>query len=200
VRRDLGEPGALLLADAAQQVTRASCRGGSLAREQLVQHGSGRVDVALGVDLLAARLLGRHVRELALDHTRVIDGRARPGDAEVRDLHLALERHEDVLRRDVAVDDVQQLHFRIPPPMRVVETLGDLAHHVGGDLDRERPRSVDGQPHQVGEVVALHVLHGDEVGVLGATEVDPALGLPRARAGARAARRDPVVRARDRVT
>ena len=59
---------------------------------------------------LAPRLLRRHVRELALERARRREACLphRPRDAEVGELHLALERHEHVVQRDVAMDEAER--------------------------------------------------------------------------------------------
>ena len=64
----------------------------------LPEDDAERVEVAPPVDLLAARLLGRHVAELALEDARSSPKSSRARDAEVGDLHGAFEREEDVLR------------------------------------------------------------------------------------------------------
>ena len=81
-----------------------------LADEHLVQHAAEAVDVAPGVDVLAAeRLLRAHVVRRADGHAGLgqllAAGLAhRPRDAEVGDQRVAAEQ-QDVLRLDVAVDD-----------------------------------------------------------------------------------------------
>ena len=85
---------------------------------------------------------------------------AGPGDAEVGDLHPALVVDDDVLRLDVAVDDVLA--------MREAQRLEDLH----GDRDQQCSGrsgayltmiSLSGPP--------LEVLHGDVVGALGLAPV-----------------------------
>ena len=56
------------------------------------------------------------------------------GEAEVRQLHLARERDEDVRRRHVAVDEPQRLPVRPAQLVREVQPLRDL----GGDVQRQR--------------------------------------------------------------
>jgi hypothetical protein len=82
----------------------------ALARRGLPEQHAHREDVGAAVDALAARLLGRHVRDLALEHAGArLRGRVeRLGDAEIDDLHLAVVGHEDVLRGDVAVHDAER--------------------------------------------------------------------------------------------
>ena len=73
----------------------------ALARERLPQHDARRVHVRAAIDVLAAaHLLGRHVRDLALELTlaRRLDAPRRLRDAEVEDTRHAVGAHQDVLR------------------------------------------------------------------------------------------------------
>ena len=88
---------------------------------------------------LLAELLGRQVRRLALHHAadaRDVQAALRLGDAEVDDLHEAAGRHEDVRRRDVAVDEVQRPALRVAQLVRVVQPVED----VRGDAQRVEVR------------------------------------------------------------
>ena len=55
-------------------------------------------------------LLGRHVADLPLEHAgfRVGEVQGGLGDPEVEELHLSLVGQEEVVGRDVAVDDVKR--------------------------------------------------------------------------------------------
>jgi hypothetical protein len=81
------------------------------------------------VDRRARRLLGRHVLDLALEAAdqRLAHAPVRAGDAEVDHLHRALERDQDVLRRDVAMNDVQRLAVGVGVRVRVSERGGGAA-------------------------------------------------------------------------
>ena len=114
---------------------------GRLAGQQLVEQGAERVDVGAGVDVLAPRLLRRHVRGRAHDVSDRGRGRAGPGvgllDLVVADLALAaagqvlgqapVDDHglaevadHHVGRLDVAVDDALAV--------RVGDRLGHREH------------------------------------------------------------------------
>jgi hypothetical protein len=96
---------------------------GVAAGEQLVGDDAHRVEVTAVVDLHAERLLGRHIAGRAHEHAgggELAVGLLL-GDAEVRELHQALARHEQVGRLDVAVDD--------PLVMGVAEP----GEHIGDD-------------------------------------------------------------------
>ena len=102
-----------------------------LAREQLVEDDTERVDVRVLVHTLALRLLGRDVvgrpeHGPGLRHSVLHVERA--GDAEVGHLRLAVAVQQDVLRLDVAVDE--------PLLVRERESLRDLDR----ELDRRRNR------------------------------------------------------------
>jgi hypothetical protein len=168
---------------ATQRLERGRRAEGVHAREHLVEHGAEREEVTASVDGLALRVLRAHVSELALELTRarVLDaGRLehahRLRDAEVGHLHLALEREEDVLRRDVEVNDVERLVLLVAAAMRVVEALRyfgrDVHRHLDGDLHllattpREERR----------EVEPADVLHRHVVGVGGGHPSDHRAG------------------------
>ena len=104
-------------------------------REQLVKNYAERVNVGAPRDAFAARLLGRHVRGLALEHARLLAEQVGRGDAEIGDFHRAVEAQQDVLRRHVAVHDVDRLAGFVLALVRVVQPLGhlgdDVSCHVG---------------------------------------------------------------------
>ena len=126
-------------------------------------------DVDALVDVVARGLLGRHVRELALEgaalgvallHRVAAQGL---GDAEVEQLDRALVRQHHVRRRDVAVDHAQRLAVVAGQVVCVRERAAHLAADVGHQLG---PRGADPGPertHGLGEVAAFDVLHRDEV-------------------------------------
>ena len=125
---------------------------GELARRGLEEHHAKRVDVACGGELLALRLLGRDVVRRSenggrLGVHRVLCAR----DAEVHHLHVAVGLDHDVLRLDVAVDDV----LVMGDGKRLAHLRADF-----GDLALVERTSL----HDAGlEVGAADVLHDDEV-------------------------------------
>jgi hypothetical protein len=149
--------------DLAQDLEVARRREGRLARRELVQDRSQREHVAARVERPPAALLGRHVPELALERALLgLRPLVRPlGDAEVGDLHGAVERHEHVRGRDVAVDDVQRLALGAALLVRVVQARGGRRDDADGVLERQRPR-LSVRLHELPQVRAVHVLHREE--------------------------------------
>ena len=119
-----------------------------------------RVDVAPPVDPLAARLLGRHVPELALDDAAFVSEEVRLRDAEVGNLDDPLEAEKDVLRRHVAVHDVER-RAALFALVRVVQPLAASAIDVRADPRRDARLRFRGA-HQLAEVEALDVLHREK--------------------------------------
>ena len=96
---------------------------GGLAREHLVQHHPGAVDVAGGRQRPAPRLLGGHVARGAAEQRRALSGvgLADAGHAEVPHLHTSGAVEQDVGRLDVAVDDPAG----VGAAQRAAQLLGD---------------------------------------------------------------------------
>ena len=105
--------------------------------EHLVQHDAERVEVGLPGHGLPERLLGRDVVGCA-EHAPG-DGQAflgqRAGDAEVGDLRAAFLADQDVLRLDVAMDDLPLVRGakRTRDLDRVGDRLGDLEWPLAAD-------------------------------------------------------------------
>ncbi|HEX2022112.1 MAG TPA: hypothetical protein VHH36_05320, partial [Candidatus Thermoplasmatota archaeon] len=94
--------------------------------EREVEEDAHGVDVRARVGLGAAHLLGAHVDERAQprrERRRRVRGGA--GDAEVRELHLALAREEDVLGLHVEVRDAARVRRRerVEDPFREAHAL-----------------------------------------------------------------------------
>ena len=111
----------------------------------------------------SSELLGRHVARLALDDAGVgdLDARRRLRDAEVDEPRDAVGAHEDVLRRDVAMDDAERRAVLVARLVRRVEAEEHRLGDRGGDLRRASAlRVARSRTSASGE--AVHVLH-DEV-------------------------------------
>ncbi len=146
----------------------------ALAREQLVKDDADREDVAALVDGQAAHLLRRHVAELPLQDAG-LRGRGlarRLGNAEVDELDLPVVPDEHVLRRDVAMDEVQLAPLRVALVVGVVQPLADLHHHPAGHRHRQRVAAAAHAVEDRAQVAAVHVLQRDEEASLDLTEVE----------------------------
>ncbi len=152
---------------AARHVDEPLARRGAVEaapREQLPQDDAGREDVRAVIDVLAARVLRAHVAGLSADGLVVeIARRVGARDAEIADLHLALEADEDVRRGDVAVNELAAV--------RVVEAAQRLHHHQERELDGQRDAKVRAPAAELAEIEALHVLHRDEKAARVAPEI-----------------------------
>jgi hypothetical protein len=101
------------------------------AADHLVQHGAEAVEVRLGRDLAAHRLLRRHVVHGADHHPRLRQPRTVHGDreAEVADHRPAVLGEPDVAGLEVAVDDALRV--------REFQTQASLRCDLHRLLDRE---------------------------------------------------------------
>ena len=106
-----------------------------LAGERLEDANAQREDVEPMIGLARRALLGRHVGELALDDTGLGLVRTVVGlrDSEVEQLHGAGVGDHDVVRRHVAVDDVERLSVLVVGDVRVVQR----PRHVDADAERD---------------------------------------------------------------
>src|SRR3569623_1839925 len=126
VFRQLGERARLLRHDVNGLVERRVeilAADDRTAGEPAIGDGRERVEVGAMIDLLAARLLGRHVRRRADD--LALRQRARGvverGDAEVEHLPRAVVAQEDVVRLEIAMHDAAR--------PRLLERRTDLREH-----------------------------------------------------------------------
>jgi hypothetical protein len=127
----------------------------ALPGQRLQQHQSERVHVRRRRDVVAAHLLGGHVRGRPDDHAGVGDlgGPVEPGDAEVGQPGAVVAVEQDVGRLDVAVHDAALVH--------VGQRVGQLRtqRRDVGRVHRSRAQRVgEAAPvDQVGDDVALAV-------------------------------------------
>ncbi len=117
-------------------------------------------------------LLGREVRDLALDRARLRHPPVvRLRDAEVDDLDDALAVDEHVRRRHVAVHDPEWTAIDPAPLVRVVQPGRDAGddrqHRLQRDLSAQRTRA----QHEVAHGLAVHVLHREEVRAAEAADI-----------------------------
>jgi hypothetical protein len=152
-----------------------------LPGEHLVQDDGEREHVAATVHRLVLHLLGRHVRRLALHRAELGDGRLSvldEGDAEIDDLHVAVEPEHQVVGADVAVDETEEVAGGIADLVRGVQTASGLGDRARGD--RRRQRCIRERAQRVaGDVLHHHVqrarllakiVHGRDARVVDARE------------------------------
>ena len=136
------------------------------ARRQLVERRADREHVGARVERLPERLLGRHVRYLPLDAAGaglIGELHATLRDAEIDELHVAGERNEHVVRRDVAVHDPEMIAREVALRVGVGQSRAESDGHRQRVLDRECARTLLELALDRPKVLAVHVFHGDEV-------------------------------------
>jgi hypothetical protein len=133
----------------------------SLPGEALPRDDASGPKVAAAIEGVAEDLLGRHVTDLALDDTCLRATRASegPGNSEVGELRRSIDTHEDVRRRVVAMDDLEEAAFNVrrfvcgmEPRQRVAQDAtcdGQRYPRILGCLAANQPR----------ERISLDVLH-----------------------------------------
>ena len=133
-----------------------------VADEQLVETHPRGPDVRAMVGPFRRDLLGGHVADLALhDALTGLSGASvlRLHEAEVDHLRGALGGDEDVLRRDVPVDDAEALALGVLELVRRVEAGAGLGHDPQRDARRERGAALEREAVDLREGVAVDVLH-----------------------------------------
>jgi hypothetical protein len=132
-----------------------------------------REHVAAGVRGHVLGLLGRHVLRLAHEDLAflVLHQVAGLGDAEVRDLDLALGGDHEVLGGDVAVDDAQRGAVLVALRVRVFEAAADAGDDERAQLVRDLLAQLDVAVHELLNVDAVHELHRDVVLVADAAQL-----------------------------
>jgi hypothetical protein len=106
----------------------------ALSRERLPQDDAHREDIATPVERAARELLRRHVGELPFDLRvlRFLPTAGRLRDAKVEDASNAVSADEDVLRRDVAMDQAERfapLIGRLVCGVEPLECVADDGRH-----------------------------------------------------------------------
>ena len=172
--RDVGDVGDLAADQVGEDAGVGAVAPELLAGEQLPEHGAGGEEIGPAVDGLEARLLRRHVRHLAAQHAgpRLARARGRLGDAEVDHLGLPVVGEEEVVRRHVAVDEVEQLPVLPAQLVGGVQALGRVGADAGAQLRRDAHPPLLGPAHHLAQRLAVEVLHGDPVGVVVLAEIE----------------------------
>ena len=103
---------------------------------------------------------------------RLLRAIGRLGDAEVAHLDGAVVADEHVRRRDVAMDDAEALAAIVALLVRVVQRRADADADVAPRRRAGRVRCLcDGRAHDLAQVLAVHVLHREEVAVVDDADV-----------------------------
>ncbi len=143
-------------------------------RDHLVEDDAEREQIAALIELVRLTLLGRQVRDLAHDRPglglRVAVARFR--DAEVEDLHGAVEADHQVRRRDVAMDDVERLAVDADAFVRVRESGARARRDGERDMQRHALAQSTRSRQHVENVFAVDELHRVEERVTDLTEVE----------------------------
>ena len=151
--------------DRAHREEVVACREARMHGHELVEADAEREHVAAAIDALAIALLGRHIRDLALEHTglRLLGAMRCEGDPEVSDFDAAVEAHQDVRRRHIAVHDAERLPVRAALFVRVVKARCRATDDRDRVLDRNLLVVLGRVDEQAARVLAVHVLHREEV-------------------------------------
>ena len=181
---DLPHVGDVAHDDAIQRLEVRFAAEKAVCGEHLPEHDPRREDVGAPVDEAALDLLGRHVRKLPLHLTGAGGGEPAggAGDPEIDDPRHAVDPDEDVLRRHVAVHDVERAVEVVTQLVRGVEAHEGIDRDAGqhgrsevvapvGRVAAEASQALpfDVFEHQVVTRFALpYVEDGHDVGVMNA--------------------------------
>ena len=135
---------------------------GQASGQHVIVGGAKGIGVGPGVRLLTFALLGRHEVRRAHDGAGLGDvghGLHCLCEPKVRDLDAAVVAQEDVVGFDIAVDQAILL--------RGLERVRHADGNVGGPVERQAAAA----RHHLLKAFARHVLHLDEIGVLGAAHI-----------------------------
>ena len=142
-----------LLGTLDQAGQRAVGAEGRLPRQELIKNEAQRKDVGALVQVLRQRLLGRHIFHGA-DHGAGL-GHAfafqRLGQAKIHNQDAARLFAHDVLRLQITVDDAH------------IVCGGQRPAHLLDDNDCFMGRKLGSLVEDVGEILAIDILHGDEL-------------------------------------
>jgi hypothetical protein len=123
-----------LLGDGPQHLDLILAPEQPLVGGQLVEQDAEAEHVAALVERPALALLRAHVGVLAGQHPGQALGlpvaARRLGDPEVEHLHLAAEAHQDVLRADVAVDDLERHAVQVAHAVGVMQAQAGVHDHA----------------------------------------------------------------------
>jgi hypothetical protein len=164
LRVKLQERGVLPLEDARRRLEIVGAGKEPPQRDGLPERHAHAEDVHAPVEGLTPQLLGGHEIQLAFDHPHLGVGVAALGlgDAEVHDARAAVDADDNILRRHIAVDDLQVLSFGAVQLMGGVQAREGVEADAQGDAERDTPTQRHRHLLHVGEGVALDVVHDEE--------------------------------------
>lgn len=118
-------------------------------------------DIGAGVKFFGGELFGGHILEFADDHARSGFGGFGAGfdDPEVDDLGDAGGIDEQVVRGDIAVDDLKGEALGVAEGVDVIESGGSVGDHPADGGDREGLVGLAAAGEKGVEVEAVDVLH-----------------------------------------
>jgi hypothetical protein len=121
--------------NAPHQLAFGACLEKATTRKAFPQEHCGRIDVARTRGFVAVELLRRHVGDLAFDLSLVrrLEAHRGFGDAEVQKAGDAVGADHHVLRRHVAMDDVEGLSTLVFGLVGGVQSVENPAHDARGD-------------------------------------------------------------------
>src|SRR5262249_14190988 len=147
-----------------------------MPRQRLVENDPGREEIGAPIERQLLRLLGREIRELALQRSARRSREPRGGlrDAEIDEAARPVDADEDIVGADVAMDDLEGLPAQIDRIVRRLQPSEQIGDDARYDRRREQPLLIAEEPQKVRERHRLDVLLDEEelalagiVGVLG---------------------------------
>ncbi len=132
-------------------------------RREVKEHRADRPEIGAAIDLEPRGLFGRHVVDLAFEHTggRLVDPMSGLRDPEVDDLDRPAARHEKVVRRNVAMHDVEQRTLVIAQLVRGVKTRASVCRESQDHPEGQELPATRCLPVQNAERVSVEPLHHD---------------------------------------
>jgi len=140
---------------------------------ELEHHHAEREQIAPAIESLAAALLGRHVRCLALERSglglvlAIVGAR----DPEIEELDRAVVADEHVARRDVAVDEPERPAIGAGLFVRALERGGGALDDRERDGERDPLVALARRHADRADVLAVDVLHREEQGAVDLADI-----------------------------
>ncbi len=142
---------------------------------QLPKHDTQREDVGRAIHVvLRADLLRRHVCELAFERpgARLREPIGNLRDPEIDDLRVAVVSEEEVVRRDVSMDETEQLPALSTKLVSRVKALRRIGANARRKVGRDELPVFLASAHDLTKRLAVEVFHRDPIGVVVLPEVE----------------------------